>query len=123
MKPSNHCGDSFDVHAVPSLATSQTEILNVIALLADSLQALESCAGVVDANQYDLLVSQLKTEMSRIEMNREYRTLLSQYPAAAELYENLHYETNGLCLHNNEHAVLAERITRGVIQACSRDTI
>jgi len=104
MTPSNRCSGRFDSHVVPSLATSQTEILNVIALLADSLQALESCSGGIDANQYELLVAQLKTEMSRIDMNREYRTF-------------------GLCMHNNEHAVLAERITRGVIQACSRDTI
>jgi hypothetical protein len=123
MKPRTHGCDGIDSHAVPSLATGHTEILNVIALLADSLQALESSTIGVDANQYDLLISQLKAEMGRIEMNREYRTLLSRYPAAAELYENLHYETNGLCMHNNEHAILAERIARGVIQACARDTI
>ncbi len=123
MKIRNRSETAFESQLAPSLASTPAEILNVIALLADSLQHLETQSTRIDANQYDLLVSQLKNEMSRVEMNRDLRTLLSRYPAAGELFENMHYEYSGLCLHNNGDAVVAEKIAESIIETCSGSSI
>ena len=42
-------------------------------------------------------------------------TVLRAFPAAAQVYENLHYEQAGLCRHPLDQAMPAELTTRALL--------
>ena len=82
--------------------------LQNVALLAHLLQRLESAGAAVNADQYRSVVGKLKESLAEPLPQPALDAILAAHPAAAELYENLHYAVSGLCRSPLEHSVSAE---------------
>ena len=80
--------------------------------LAQLLQRLEASAERSSADQYRSVVRHLSDELARAEPGRELDALLTTFPAAAELYENLQYAQAGLCRHPLEASLNSELLAR-----------
>lgn len=87
-----------------------------IRVLATLLERLEHSAVPVDAAQYQALVARLESALRTVKPSDALRDLLAEHPAAAELYENAHYEVAGLCRSPLDASVAAEQQARTVIQ-------
>jgi hypothetical protein len=79
-----------------------------LAMLARLLQRLEASEQPVSAEQYRLVVDRLAQELQTAPQGAEFDAVLEAYPAARELYENLHYQHAGLCRSPLEPALNAE---------------
>ncbi|MGB7301360.1 MAG: hypothetical protein WA888_10685 [Burkholderiaceae bacterium] len=88
---------------------------NVLGLLCGTLQHLESLGSSIDPKQFKLVVTRLTDMLATVNVDDDVRGLLALYPAAAELYENLQYSRDGLCLHAPEVAAQTERAAQQVI--------
>lgn len=91
-------------------------------VLAALLERLERSAESVDARQYQSVVRRLADALDRCEPGAMLNTLLVEFPATSQLYENLQYEHAGLCRSPLEAALAAEMqarqwITRAGAQA------
>lgn len=94
--------------------------LAVTHLLARLLERLESSTASVGAEQYRSVVLHLVDEFNDIPPGADLAALLDAHPAAAELYENLHYQHAGLCRHPLGAAAEAEVQAREVIARARR---
>lgn len=94
--------------------------LAVTQRLAQLLERLERSRGPVGAEQYRSVVLHLVQEFGDVPPHPALGTLLDSYPAAAELYENLHYQEAGLCRSGLEAATRAELQARDVIARVRR---
>lgn len=88
--------------------------LQPVAALANMLQQLENriAATGAGADQYREVAEQLSTLLRRNEPDNLLYQVLSAFPAAAELYENVRFEYAGLCLHQIDQAASAEQAAR-----------
>lgn len=103
-------------------ATVRSRIENAVAL-AQLLQRVESDMAQVDANQYRLLVGQLKAALAEELPPQALGAILGACPAAAEVYENLHYGHAGLSRAPLERSVASEMLAAQVIaQAAGKAT-
>lgn len=89
------------------------------ALLAGLLERLEA-ANHSDATQYRDVVSRLKQELQSLPHDAAMEALLNASPAAATVYENLHYENAGLCRSLLDVAAETELQAREVIARARR---
>ena len=87
--------------------------------LAHLLECLERSPRA-DARQYRSVVVHLIQELKSVKPDETLSAVLDSYPAAAELYENLHYQHAGLCRSALEFALNAELRTRDVIRKACR---
>lgn len=87
-------------------------------VVARLLERLDASPQPVDARQYQLVARQMADLLADPEVNCQ--PLLAHSPAAATLYENLHYASAGLCRSPLECAVPAEQLTRQAIEAAQR---
>ena len=94
--------------------------LTVTHVLAQLLERLEHSTAKVGAEQYRSVVEHLAHEFHVIPSSVELGALLDAHPAAAELYENLHYDVAGLCRSSLETAIEAERQAREAINRAMR---
>lgn len=85
-------------------------------MLAHLLEQLDRSPVTVGAEQYLSVVRHLSHELATVSPNAGLEMLLASYPAAAELYENLHYQHAGLCRTPLEPALQAELKAKDVIQ-------
>ena len=76
--------------------------------LATVLQHFESGRLPFNADHYRAVVKQLSRTLRRHADLPALKAVLDAHPAAAELYENLHYEQAGLARSPLEQAVAAE---------------
>lgn len=83
--------------------------------LAQMLDRLERSARAVDAEQYRVVASRLAEELEAVPHDATLEAVLGQFPAAAELYENLHYQHAGLCRSPLEAGLDAELAARAAI--------
>ncbi len=95
--------------------------LTVTHVLAQLLERLEHSATSVGAEQYRSVVEHLVNELHVIPSGAELGALLDAHPAAAEVYENLHYDVAGLCRSSLDAATTAERLARDAIERAMRD--
>lgn len=95
-------------------ATVRSHIENAVAL-AQLLQRVEADMANVDANQYRLLVLQLKAALAEDMPARALEAILRACPSAAEIYENLHYDHAGLARSPLERSVASETLAVQVI--------
>lgn len=93
--------------------------LTVVFTLARLLQRLENNPLGVDAAQYRKVARRLAQTLDEVPADEALSLLLRAHPAAAEVYENLHYEHAGLCRAPLDVAVEAETATRELIQRAS----
>ncbi len=85
-------------------------------VLAALLERLDGSATAVDARQYQSVVSRLADALDKVEPGQAFDQLLAGFPAAAELYENLHYQHAGLCRSPLDPALAAEVQARQEIE-------
>jgi len=117
------CDSAFSPHFQGMNATktqSSSSNLTVTHVLAQLLERLEHSAAPVGAEQYRSVVEHLVNELHVISAGAELGALLDAHPAAAELYENLHYEVAGLCRSSLDAAMTAERLARDAIERAMR---
>ena len=111
-------------------ATSSQHVIRVpsrlvpLASLARLLEKLDRSSEPVDAAQYRHVVQRLQALMSEALTEPDdvgaLQAVLEVFPAAAELYENLHYAQAGLCRSPLERALQGETVARAVIEQVSR---
>lgn len=103
----------MQAHRGPAVSDRNSLILP----LARLLQKLESSPLAADPDQYRSVVGRLSDLLGQGTMDAMLDEILRAYPAAAELYENLHYAHAGLCRSPLEAAVEAEARARKLIAA------
>ena len=96
----------------PSPKTS----LTVTHVLAELLERLEHSTQPVAAGQYRSVVMHLVNEFNDVQSGTALAALLDDYPAAAELYENINYQAAGLCRSSLELSLAAEQQAKLAIQ-------
>lgn len=92
-----------------------TTVPKNLVMLARMLERLDRSAVAVDAQQYRSVVRHLADELRGAPRDAALETLLQSFPAAAELYENLHYQWAGLCRSPLEPALQAELAARAAL--------
>ena len=102
-----------------SFALQRSNLEN-LAMLAGVFERVERSGTAVDAQQYLVLVDRLKEALAADLPGEGLNAVLAAHPAAAELYENLHYAQAGLCRSPLESAVAAESAARAVLNAVNR---
>lgn len=76
--------------------------------LAHLLEHIERTGGSVDADSYRNVVARLKTALSGPLPEPALAAVLRTYPSAAEIFENMNYETAGLARVSLERNVSSE---------------
>src|SRR3989442_3391403 len=84
--------------------------LETVIALAHLLERFERSAAAVHAGHYQVLVSRLKAALSEDLPDDALQAVLNAHPAAAELYENLHYAHSGLSRSSLERSVSSEKL-------------
>jgi hypothetical protein len=96
--------------------TAVPEHLIVVLTLAQLLERLEHSRVAVDAAQYQLVATRLSKALGDTPPGVELQALLNAHPAAAFLYENLHYAHAGLLRSPLALSLSTEASAREVIQ-------
>ena len=103
----------------PQLETLRNRLETVIAL-ARLLERVENSSVAVGADQYRALVRQLTAALSQEIPDDALHAVLGAYPAAAELYENLHYAQSGLSRSSLERSIESEKLAREVLARAAK---
>ncbi len=91
--------------------TLKTRLENVIAL-SRLLERVEASRIVIGADQYRALVRQLAVALQQDMPDDALQAVLGAHPAAAEIYENLHYAQSGLSCAALERSVNSELLAQ-----------
>lgn len=97
--------------------TSSVSQLPNLAVLARMLERVEHSGRPLDADQYRALVEHVTQAIESIPRDAAFDALLANFPASAEIYENLNYQHAGLCRSPLEPALAAEMAARRAIDA------
>jgi hypothetical protein len=82
--------------------------LETVIALARLLERVERSGAAVGADQYRALVRQLGTALEEDLPEDALQAVLGAHPAAAEVYENLHYAQSGLSRSSLDRSVASE---------------
>ncbi len=96
------------------------ERLRVVVTLAQLLERLEVGVQPGGGGQYQSVVRHQVDELGRLESDEALELVLDNFPATAELYENLHYHQAGLCRAPLDTALNAEVQARVAIERAAR---
>jgi hypothetical protein len=105
----------------PKTAVSRTQP-PVVLMLASLLERLERTPGPIVARQYRWVAQRLAEELQRSPLDERIEAMLTSLPAAAEVWENLHYAHAGLCRRDLDAAMAAETAARLAIARVRRAT-
>ena len=97
----------------PSSSKMNLAVTHVLAAL---LERLEHSDVPVGAEQYRSVVMHLVDEFNDVQSGTALAALLDDYPAAAELYENINYQAAGLCRSSLDLSLAAEEQAKLAIQ-------
>jgi hypothetical protein len=92
---------------------------NVVAL-AELLECVETGAAQASASGYRLLVQRLQVALGKDLPADALLDILDRYPAASEVYENMHYQHSGLFRAPLERSVSSELIATHILREVSR---
>jgi hypothetical protein len=92
---------------------------NVVAL-ADLLECVETGAAQASASGYRLLVQRLQVALGKDLPGDALLEVLDRYPAASEVYENMHYQQSGLFRAPLERSVSSELIATHILRDVAR---
>jgi hypothetical protein len=92
----------------------------VVLMLASLLERLERIPGPVVPRQYRWVAQRLAEELQRTPDDERLRAMLQSLPAAAEVWENLHYAHAGLCRQDLDAALAAETAARQALERARR---
>lgn len=84
--------------------------LETVIALSRLLERVERSAVPVGADQYRALVIQLKAALAVELPTDALNAVLGAHPAAAELYENMHYDTSGLARSPLDRSISTEML-------------
>lgn len=98
----------------PRLESVKSRLETVIAL-ARLLERVERSNSPVGADQYRALVEQLKLALSAELPLDALNAVLGAHPAAAELYENMHYDRSGLSRSALDRSIATEMLTSQIL--------
>ena len=93
--------------SAPRLDSFKTRLETVIAL-ARLLERVERTPSGASADQYRALVLQLQAALDDGLPTEALNAVLSAYPAAGEVYENMHYAVSGLSRSTLDRSVSSE---------------
>ena len=96
--------------SAPRLDSFKTRLETVIAL-ARLLERVERTPSSASAAQYRALVLQLRAALDEGLPTDALDAVLSAYPAAGEVYENMHYAMSGLSRSTLDRSVASEMAT------------
>jgi hypothetical protein len=99
----------------------KSRIETVIAL-ARLLERVEAKPTSVGADQYQSLVRQVKLALDADLPEDALQAVLGAHPAAAELYENMHYAHSGLSRQSLERSVQSEMLTSQLLARVAKAT-
>lgn len=88
--------------------------------LARVLEHVERSPGRIDADQYRTLVARLQAVLAEDLPAPALDAVLGALPAAAEVYENMHYQFSGLSRSPLERSVASERLAAEVLARVSQ---
>jgi len=94
--------------------------LETVIALARVLEHVERSPVPVDAHQYQVLVARLKGALSEDLPEPALNAILGALPAAAEVYENLHYQRSGLSRSPLERSVSSEKLAAQLLSRLSQ---
>lgn len=102
-----------------TVKSSYAKLETAIAL-ARVLERVERSAEPVNADQYQVLVARLKAALSEDLPEPALNAILGALPAAAELYENMHYQVSGLSRSPLDRSVASEMLAASVLAKASQ---
>jgi hypothetical protein len=91
------------------LATIKNRLETVIAL-SRLLERVEATSVQIGADQYRALVRQLTVALGQEIPDDALQAVLGAHPAAAEVYENMHYAQSGLSRQPLERSIGSEML-------------
>ena len=94
--------------------------LEIAIALARLLERVETSGKAFGADQYRELVRQLGVALSQEVPDEALQAVLGAHPAAAEVYENLHYAESGLSRSSLERSVGSEMQASQLIARAAR---
>jgi hypothetical protein len=94
--------------------------LQTLAVTAALLERLERDKRGASPAQYQALARQLRDLLAGCDPDLYLDALLDNFPATAEIYENLRYEHAGLCRSQFDTALKAEMAAVAVIEHARR---
>jgi hypothetical protein len=94
-----------------------TASLQPLVAMAVMLERLEQLPRGATAEQYREVACRVQALLEAVEPSAELDRVLALLPATAELYENLHYATAGLCRSDLDAAARSEFATRNALRA------
>ena len=106
-----------DLHrfeAAPSAGAFRTAV--TLAELLQRVDATPAQARTVGADQYRALVQRLSAQLQVLPPGPDLQKLLASFPAAATVYENLHYAHAGLCRTPLERSLGSELAVRQLVE-------
>ena len=106
--------------ASPRLDSSVKTRIETVVALAGLLERVERNGVAVGADQYRSLVRQLGTALSQELPDDALQAVLGASPAAAEVYENLHYAQSGLSRAPLERSVGSEMLAAEALARAAR---
>ena len=86
--------------------------------LAELLHRVDAAPSTIGPGQYQALVQHLGRLLVTLPCDDDLRRLLATFPAAAQVYENLHYAHAGLCRAPLEASLNSELSARELIERC-----
>jgi hypothetical protein len=105
--------------AAPRLDTDRSRTETVV-VLAQLLERVEASPRAIGAEQYRALVRQLMRALDDDLPGDVLDAVLGACPAAAELYENMHYGHAGLARQPLERSVASELLAAQLIARVAR---
>jgi hypothetical protein len=102
-----------------SSSWTRTRLETVVAL-AQLLECVDTGAARASAEGYRRLVLRLQTALLEDIPADVLQAILNAYPAAGEVFENLHYEHSGLCRASLERSVFSEQLAKHVVAHAAR---
>ncbi len=91
-----------------------------VVVLADLLECVETGAAQASASGYRLLVQRLQVALGKDLPADALLAILDRYPAASEVYENMHYARSGLFRAPLERSVSSQLIATHVLRDVAR---
>jgi hemoglobin-like flavoprotein len=101
------------------LETLKNRLETVIAL-ARLLERVEHSRVPIGPDQYRALVRQLAVALSQEMPDDALQAVLGAHPAAAEVYENMHYAQSGLSRSSLERSVESEKLARQALNRAAQ---
>lgn len=103
----------------PNVESIRATVHNAFSL-AHLLDHIERTGGTVDADSYRKVVARLQEALSGDLPDAALTALLRTYPSAAEVYENMNYQTAGLARASLERNVSSEVLAAQAIERMSQ---